>query len=82
MSEPKHIGIVGSGLMGAGIAEVAALAGLPVTLVKATPGDPESARARIRASMAARVAKGKLAAEDADRALAMITATCDVDFGG
>jgi len=79
MSEPKHIGIVGSGLMGAGIAEVAALAGLPVTLVKATAGDPESARARIRASMAARVAKGKLAAEDADRALALITATCDVD---
>lgn len=78
MTEPKHIGIVGSGLMGTGIAEVAALAGLPVTLVKLTPGDPAAVRERIRGSMAARVAKGKLAAEAAEQALALLTMASDV----
>jgi 3-hydroxyacyl-CoA dehydrogenase len=32
------IGIVGAGNMGCGIAEVAAVSGLPAVLVKATPG--------------------------------------------
>ncbi|MBK9034793.1 MAG: 3-hydroxyacyl-CoA dehydrogenase family protein [Myxococcales bacterium] len=73
MSELHKIGIVGSGLMGAGIAEVAALAGLPVVLVKATGGDPAAVHARIGAAMAARVAKGKLAAADAEAALTRIT---------
>ena len=34
----QSIGIIGAGLMGTGIAEVTALAGIPTTLVKATPG--------------------------------------------
>lgn len=78
MTEPTHIGIVGTGLMGTGIAEVAALAGLPVTLVKLTPGDPAAVQERIRGSMAARVAKGKLAAEAAEQALALIRVATDV----
>lgn len=79
MFEIKSVGIVGSGLMGAGIAEVAALAGLPVVLVKATGGDAGAARDKIAKAMAARVAKGKLAAADADAALARIT--CATDLG-
>lgn len=75
----ESIGIVGSGLMGSGIAEVAALAGLPVVLVKATGGDPQSARDKIRAAMASRVAKGKLAEADAAAAIERITCTRDED---
>lgn len=79
MVEIQSIGIVGSGLMGAGIAEVAALAGLPVVLVKATGGDPATTREKLRAAMAARVAKGKLAAADADAAMARITVATELE---
>lgn len=78
MFQIQQVGIVGSGLMGAGIAEVAALAGLPVVLVKATGGDPGTAREKIRAAMAARVAKGKLAAADAEAALARIEVSTEL----
>jgi 3-hydroxybutyryl-CoA dehydrogenase len=63
--------------MGTGIAEVCALAGLPTVLVKATGGDPETARARIKASLDGRVAKGKLDAAAAEAALARLTVTTD-----
>ncbi|RMH38384.1 MAG: 3-hydroxybutyryl-CoA dehydrogenase [Deltaproteobacteria bacterium] len=75
----ESVGIVGGGLMGTGIAEVTALAGLPTVLVKATPGDPHAARARIEASMQRRIGRGKLAEEDAAAALARITTTADRD---
>jgi 3-hydroxybutyryl-CoA dehydrogenase len=78
MTQIKTVGIIGSGLMGAGIAEVTALAGLPVVLVKLTAGDPELVRARINASMAARVAKGKLAAEAAAAAAAQLTVATSI----
>jgi 3-hydroxyacyl-CoA dehydrogenase len=55
----RTIGIIGSGLMGAGIAEVAALSGFEVIVVKATSGDVAVVRKRIADSMAARVAKGR-----------------------
>jgi len=75
--EVETVGIVGAGLMGTGIAEVCALAGYPTVLVKATPGNAASALDRVRASLAARVQKGKLAADVADAALARIQATTD-----
>lgn len=78
MFQIQSVGIVGSGLMGSGIAEVAALAGLPVVLVKATGGDVGPVRERIRAAMAARIAKGKLGAGDADAALERIAVATDL----
>lgn len=74
----RTIGIVGGGLMGTGIAEVAALAGFPVILVKASGGDAGPIRERVVRSMAARVAKGKLTAEAAAEAEARLTATADL----
>ena len=73
----QSIGIIGAGLMGTGIAEVTALAGIPTTLVKATPGDPAGALGRVKASLDGRVAKGKLEAGAAEAALGKLTATAD-----
>lgn len=73
----RTIGIIGAGLMGRGIAEVAALAGYPTVLVKATGGDADGVLAKVRASLDAAVARGKVEAGAATEALARITVTSD-----
>jgi len=73
----ESVGVIGAGLMGTGIAEVTALAGFPTVLAKATPGGTEKVLARIRGSLDARVAKGKLDAPAAEAALARLTITTD-----
>jgi 3-hydroxybutyryl-CoA dehydrogenase len=73
----KSVGIIGAGMMGTGIAEVSALAGYPTVLVKATGGDPGRALAKVKASIDARVAKGKLDASLAEQGLANLTVTAD-----
>ncbi|MBE7450884.1 MAG: 3-hydroxyacyl-CoA dehydrogenase family protein [Kofleriaceae bacterium] len=78
MIEIQTVGIIGAGLMGTGIAEVCALAGLRTLLVRVSGGDPAQAVERVRASMAARVARGKLAPADAEAALGRLEATADL----
>ncbi|HEY0955048.1 MAG TPA: 3-hydroxyacyl-CoA dehydrogenase [Roseateles sp.] len=65
--------VVGAGLMGAGIAQVAAQAGHAVTLFDNRPGAAEAAKARLAATLDGLVAKGKLTAEAAAATLARIT---------
>lgn len=77
MTDIQTIGIVGAGLMGTGIAEVAALAGVDVVLCKATPGSPLEARKRVEKSLAKAVERGKLAPDARDAALARLTITAD-----
>ena len=66
MAEPINaIGIVGGGFMGAGIAEVASLAGVAV-VVRELPEYLDAARGRLESSLARAVTRGKLGAADRD----------------
>ena len=62
------IAVVGTGAMGAGIAQVAAAAGHPVKLLDNRPGAAEKAVAGIRAQFAKMAEKGKLTAAAAQAA--------------
>jgi 3-hydroxybutyryl-CoA dehydrogenase len=75
----RALGIVGTGAMGRGIAEVAATAGLQTILVKATPGSLDGARRYIAESLGRAVKKGKLTAEALDDTLTRLTLTSDLD---
>jgi 3-hydroxybutyryl-CoA dehydrogenase len=54
------IAVIGAGTMGAGIAQVAAVAGHPVLVYDAVPGTAERAVGGVRMRVAALVAKGRL----------------------
>jgi len=68
----KKIGIVGCGVMGGGIAQAAAVAGLETGFVSRSMEKVERDMARIEESFAKAVKKGKLSQEDSDKALARI----------
>ena len=74
-----RIGVVGGGLMGSGIAEVCARAGVDVTVVEADDGAAERARARIEKSLDRGVRSGKLSAEDREAAAERLAYTCRID---
>jgi 3-hydroxybutyryl-CoA dehydrogenase len=73
--EIKRVGIVGSGIMGAGIAEVAAKAGHEVVLRSRRQNSADAMVASLEKSLAKQVAKGKLEQADADNTLGRVTAT-------
>jgi 3-hydroxybutyryl-CoA dehydrogenase len=64
--------VVGAGIMGAGIAQVAAQAGHPVKLFDTREGAAAEAKAKLAATLDGLVAKGKLAADAAAAAMARI----------
>jgi 3-hydroxybutyryl-CoA dehydrogenase len=74
----KSVGVVGSGIMGGGITEVAALAGHSVILRSRELATAEGTLARVDRSLAKRVDKGTLSAEERTEVLARITATSDL----
>ena len=71
--------VVGAGLMGSGIAQVAAVAGWDVTLRDVSEEATSRGIAGIEASLARFVAKDRLDASAAEAALAAITTTTDLD---
>jgi 3-hydroxybutyryl-CoA dehydrogenase len=73
-----RIGVVGCGLMGSGIAEVCARAGLDVVVREIDNVTLASGRARIGASLDRAVIKGKLGAADRDAALARLRFTIEL----
>lgn len=73
--EIKRVGVVGCGLMGAGIAEVCARTSYTVIVREVTEDLLKKGLARIEASMARAVERGKMTAADAKAARARITGT-------
>jgi 3-hydroxybutyryl-CoA dehydrogenase len=73
------LAVVGAGLMGSGIAQVAAAAGYAVTLRDVTDEALERGVGGIRSSLDRFAAKGKIGVQDAEAALARITTTTDLD---
>src|SRR5262249_8607683 len=65
----ETLAVIGAGTMGAGIAQVAAMAGIGVTLVDVDPAILERALGRIRGNLDGAVARGKLDAVSAAAAL-------------
>lgn len=74
----ERVGVIGFGLMGAGIAEVSARAGLDVVVVDADQAAVDRGRSRLEASLRRAEAKGKLTGT-ADEVLARITPATDLD---
>ncbi|MFI2258235.1 3-hydroxyacyl-CoA dehydrogenase family protein [Streptomyces tubercidicus] len=75
----KKLAVIGAGLMGSGIAQVSAQAGWDVVLRDVTDGALARGKGGIAASYEKFVAKGKLAAADAEQALARITTSTDLE---
>ena len=73
-----RVGVVGGGLMGSGIAQVAAQAGLATTVRELNESLVTRARDAIIRSLDKAIAKGKLDAATRDRALANLTFTTDL----
>ncbi len=76
--EIKHIGIVGCGQMGSGIAEVAAKAGFLVTVREINQELLTRGLERIKKSMSRAVSRGKLSEEEMEAALGRITGTTEM----
>ncbi len=76
--EIKHIGVVGCGLMGSGIAEVCARAGYKVSVSEISDELLQKGLGRIQKSLSKAVARGKVEQQQADQAMARITGTLDL----
>jgi 3-hydroxybutyryl-CoA dehydrogenase len=74
-----RMGIVGSGIMGSGIAEVAAKAGTEVVLRSRKQESADAMLAGLAKSLAKQVDRGKLEAEAAEEVKGRVTATSDLD---
>lgn len=74
----ERVGVVGCGLMGSGIAEVCARAGLNVVVVDANDVAVKAGRERIESSLTNAVRRGKLDVESQQRALEALTFSADM----
>ena len=77
MTSVENVGVVGCGLMGAGIAEVSARAGLDVVVVESSQAAAEAGRARLEASLQRAESRGKL--DSADEVLQRIRVETELD---
>jgi 3-hydroxybutyryl-CoA dehydrogenase len=68
----SSVAVIGCGMMGRGIMEVSAAAGLKVVGIKLTPGDLAEPKKKIQQSLDRRVKRGKLTAEQAAEILGRI----------
>ncbi|MDA8341652.1 MAG: 3-hydroxybutyryl-CoA dehydrogenase [Actinomycetota bacterium] len=73
-----RVGIIGSGIMGSGIAETAAVNGFEVVLRSRSKNTADATVAALEKSLNRQVEKGKRTAEERDAALGRVTATSDL----
>jgi len=79
--EIERVGVVGAGLMGSGIAEVCAKAGLSVAVLEVNPEACERGRARIVGSIDRGLRNGKITEGERDAAISRVSFTTDyADF--
>ena len=74
----KRVGIVGSGIMGSGMAEVAAKAGFEVVLRSRAQATADAMVASLEKSLAKQVERGKLSDEDRTAVLGRVKAVSDL----
>ncbi len=74
----KRLGVVGSGIMGSGIAEVAGKAGIEVVLRSRSQSTADAMVAGLEKSLAKQVDRGKIEAADRDAVLGRVTAVSDL----
>jgi 3-hydroxybutyryl-CoA dehydrogenase len=74
----ERVGVVGSGLMGSGITEVCARAGLEVVVVEADAAACTRGRERFAKSLDTGVRRGKLSPEEAERATEAVRYATDL----
>ena len=74
----KRVGIVGSGIMGSGIAETAAAAGFEVVLRSRSQSTADAMVAGMEKSLQKQVDKEKISPSDRDAALSRVTAVSDL----
>ena len=77
----EHIGVIGGGTMGAGIATAALLSGLRVTMLEMTADAGEAAHGRIAGNLAGALKRGKITAEQHDTILSK-TLNVITDYAG
>jgi 3-hydroxybutyryl-CoA dehydrogenase len=74
----SRVGVVGSGLMGSGIAEVCARAGLDVIVTEIDATAAEAGERRLSKSLDRALSSGKLSEDERDAALQRISFTTDI----
>lgn len=79
MSEIQRVGVVGCGLMGSGIAEVCARAGLDVKVTEASADALAAGRKRIESSLGRALSRGKL--DEASHAATLEKLSFTTDIG-
>lgn len=78
MATVKRVGIVGSGIMGSGIAEAAAAAGYQVVLRSRSQATADATAAGIEKSLDRQVERGKRTEQERDEIAARVTTTTDL----
>lgn len=78
----KKVGVLGAGMMGAGIAYVSAISGMEVVLKDVSIEAAEKGKAYSEGLLKKRVSKGKMTKEKAEEILSKIHATDKPDFEG
>lgn len=75
--QATKVGVLGAGMMGAGIAYSTAIKGIPVILKDVSVENAEKGKAYSQKLLDKRVSQGRMTAEKRDQVLALITATAN-----